>query len=110
MSVQITDHAVSRIRERLGVNKSAVQKLADTANESGMRHADLGGRLSRYVARQANLHGWASYRVTGDGLFVFRSNVLVTFYPFPEAHRKQAATQWRKHKSRRTQPDGEAAA
>ena len=34
----VTKHAQQRIRERCGLNKSAVQRLAEIAYEQGLKH------------------------------------------------------------------------
>ena len=49
MRVYITKHAEQRLKERVGLNKKALQRAADTAFEKGIRHNETIGDLNKWV-------------------------------------------------------------
>lgn len=94
MSVEITRHAVKRVRQRLGVPKKTAEKLAEQAWEDGKRVGEFSGRMRRYLdwvvlhreeARKATL------RVHNKYLFVFRDGCLITAWLLPAYLRNRKA-------------------
>lgn len=81
----VTNHAVKRIRERVGVNKRATENLARKALKDGLSHKDLSGNLRRYVdsvffrSRTAN-----NLKVLHDKVYIFKNNVLITVISLPQ--------------------------
>ena len=45
----LTDHAVQRTKERVGLPKRSAEKNAQKALESGIRHCETKGSLNRYI-------------------------------------------------------------
>lgn len=84
MEVQVTAHARKRMKSRLGLPKSAIQRLADTAFESGHQHKDARGKAKRYLDRLFLLQKSATnLRVYGDFVYVFCDQTLVTVFQLP---------------------------
>lgn len=105
--MSVSNHAVKRIRQRLGLNKSAATREAERA-ENGMCIADCGGRLRRYLDEQRHFHGKGTdFRVTPAGLFAYQYGNLATVLPWPDAHKKQVLSQWKKF-SKRNVDSGES--
>lgn len=45
MPVTITKHAEQRLKERMGLNKKALQRAAETAYDKGVKHQETTGNL-----------------------------------------------------------------
>lgn len=45
----LTDHAVQRTKERIGLPKRSAEKNAQKALENGIRHCETKGSLNRYI-------------------------------------------------------------
>lgn len=88
-SVRITDHAYDRMKERLGWNHKAGERMAQKAFEQGVTHGETRGSLHRYLDgiflsyRNANC-----MRIYGEAIFLFADNVLITVYALPTRYRK----------------------
>lgn len=86
--MDISRHAIKRIRNKLGINKSAVERYVEDAIANGLPPKAFSGKLRKhldYLARQH--HG--TYIVTPNALFCFKGDVLATAYPLP--HKFHAA-------------------
>jgi hypothetical protein len=87
--IVITDHAYDRAKERLSLNKSAIDRLALTAYEKGLKHSEAKSHLYKYVTKI-----WMSYktannvRIYGENIFLFHDNILITLYQVPFDLRK----------------------
>lgn len=82
--VDVTKHATRRIRQRLGINKKSVDKNAERALQFGLTHADVKGKLCRYLdgiylqnRRPTNM------RVYNHSVYLFRDATLITVIPLP---------------------------
>lgn len=94
----VSRHAIKRIRERLGINKSAAEREGIKSLEAP-RIADFGGRFRRFLDHQRIYHDPRSdFRVTDAGIFVWVNDVLVTVIPLPKAHKASARRQIEKLK------------
>ena len=49
MTVEITEHAYDRMKERLGWNRKAGQRMANKAYTEGKTHGETRGSLHRYL-------------------------------------------------------------
>lgn len=82
--IWITEHAVLRAKERLGINKKSLDRLATKAYTKGICHADTKGTLNKYITsiwvQKKNCN---NIRIFGEHLFLFSDNVLVTLYVIP---------------------------
>lgn len=85
----ITDHAYERAKERLSLNKAALERLAVKALEQGKKHSDTKGQLKKYIDGLWFRHRNANnVRLYGENLFLFVDNTLVTVYQLPNNLRK----------------------
>ena len=84
MSVKITKHARKRLKERSGLNKKSIQRIADRAFEEGLTHKQTKDDLHRWISlcylieRQAN-----NIRIYGDKAFLFKGDVSLTVLQIP---------------------------
>lgn len=87
--IEVSMHAEKRMIERLGINKRAVQRLAEKAYKDGIRHKDAVGRLKKWMTYRFSQNRNANnMRVYGEFLYVFCGNILVTVYIVPNELRK----------------------
>lgn len=113
MVPNITKHSVKRIRQRLGLNKKAVEKLAGEAFELGRKPGDYSGSMRKYLdwlsyhneeARQSDL------RVHSHYVFIYRNATLITAFLLPNhLKNRKAANAQNRHKKIQTR-DRELAA
>lgn len=89
MESVITDHAEKRLRKRIGLNKSSLQKMTDKALEKGISHAETSGSLHRYIdklyltERKAN-----NIKIYGEYVYLFRDSTLITVFALPSKFHK----------------------
>ena len=84
----ITRHADRRIRQRVGLPRSAVERNAQAALEHGLRHAETAGNLHRYL--QALYYKYESAnntRIYNDQVYIFHNTILITVFPLPRQYR-----------------------
>lgn len=88
---RLTDHAIERGKERLGLCEKALQRTADRAFEYGVPVPETRGALRRYLDRQGMLHEKGNNtRVHAEHVFIFQGNVLITVLYLPN-HLRRAA-------------------
>lgn len=84
-----TRHGSKRIRERVGVNKKVVDKLAQKALEEGISHKDTVGSLKKYISSL-----YLKYRVANNikvynrKLYLFKFDKLITVLNLPHIYHK----------------------
>lgn len=82
--VTISKHAEKQLKERLGLQKKALQRMADLAYVKGIQHSETKGNLNKWVTslyfknRAAN-----NIRLHGDKAFIFSGTTLVTIIQIP---------------------------
>lgn len=82
-TVYISDHAMMRLRKRLGFNRSAAFRMTRKAFDEGITKNRADGYLRTWIeGKLAHLpEGMDSdYRIYGQYAFIFNRNVLVTVY------------------------------
>lgn len=93
--MQVSKHGAKRARQRVGIPKKAVDRMARTALERGIGHEEATGKLRDYI-------GWLyekydgngnNIRVYGDKVYVFHDAILITVLNVPGEHRKAAMYQ-----------------
>lgn len=90
--MRMTTHASARMRERMGVPKRAVAKLAETALSEGKRHSDFAGSIRRYLDGVFLQHRSATnMRVYAQHLFIFDGETLITAWMLPPKFRNRKA-------------------
>lgn len=68
----VSNHANSRMRERIGINKKSCQRLAEKAYNDGIASIDATGELRNYMNYVANKHhNNAFVRLYGDKVFIY---------------------------------------
>lgn len=82
----ITKHAEKRIRKRLGVPRSAVDKIAQDAFDNGIRHSEVSGRVKRFIDGQFlhNENHADNIRIHNRYVFIFKKDTLITVFGLPE--------------------------
>ena len=80
VTVTVTEHADTRMKERLGLPRKARQAAAQRAFDRGKRHADVSGRLRRFLDAKWFDHHCDNVRIYGEHIWFFRGTTLVTVY------------------------------
>lgn len=87
----ITKHACQRAKERLGLNKKAIKRMAEIAFEKGLRHSDTNphSQLNRFFSALYLKHEFAdNIRIYGEHVYIFGGEKLVTIFKLPGPYRK----------------------
>lgn len=80
-AVVVTDHADERIKERLGLPKSARQTAAQRAFDKGKTRDECVGKLKRYLDLKCITHrAGNNIRIYAEHIWVFQDNTLITVY------------------------------
>jgi len=97
MNVALTNHAIERGKERLGLNPKALQHFADRVVVEGMPWDACQGGMRRWLeAGQYRHHKGSGTRIYGEHVFVIQDNVLVTILELPHEYRG-VVKKWRKN-------------
>ena len=82
--VRVSKHASRRLKERCGLNKKSVQRMADIAFTNGMKQEDATGQLNRWMASLycANMDE-NNIRIYGNYVYIFCGITLVTVLHVP---------------------------
>lgn len=89
MTLQITTHGGKRVRERVGIPKRAVARLAARAMADGAMHSQFTGSMKRYLDGIYMERGSANnMRILHGHLFLFADERLVTCWALPERFRR----------------------
>lgn len=84
-AIVITEHADERLKERLGLPKSARQAATQRAFERGRLHKDATGRLKRYLDKCWLQHRNANnVRLHAEHIWFFAGTTLITVYEIPK--------------------------
>lgn len=89
--VRVTDHAHDRIKQRLGLGKSAHQRAAENAMVRGRIRTTFSGRLRRYLDGAQDWYQSGELIIYGGFVWVFAGLSLVTVYQLPVEYRALAA-------------------
>ncbi len=85
----VTNHAVKRTKERVGLSKKLAAKNAEKALTEGLCHRDVGGSLYRYIESLYWKYGTANnIRIYCDYVYLFHDNLLIMVYGLPQKYRK----------------------
>lgn len=84
MKVEITRHAEQRIRERMGLNKKSIERMAQKAYDNGIKHSETKGRLRKYITKVYFQNENANnIRLYGNMLYIFSNERLITVFYLP---------------------------
>lgn len=82
--VLLTKHGEERMRQRLGLNRKACQRQAQTAYDRGQQHSEVKGRAKRFLDKLYLAHRNATnLRVYGGYAYLFAGCELVTVLLLP---------------------------
>jgi hypothetical protein len=75
----ITKHAYKRAKERMGVNKNALNRIAKRAFEKGLKQSDVNGKIKEVFEILYNTEKTANnIRIYGEFIYIFADNRLLT--------------------------------
>lgn len=107
--VVLTDHAIMRGKERLGLGKKALKRMSDKAFKEGVALGDMYGSLYRYISEKLDrpyTPPISDVRLYGEYLFLYSAGkdqyfgdtfpILVTILLVPAELRRQAILQFKK--------------
>ncbi len=98
----ITDHAYYRMKERLGFNKKAANRMATVAYSEGIAHSDTTGSLYSYISSKSYDHMINGHciKIYGEAVYCFKNEkvtrkgemlvLLLTVWDIPNQFKKQA--------------------
>jgi hypothetical protein len=90
-AVIVTKHAQERLKERMGVNKQAGDRLAKIAMEKGLTHAETNGRLKSLLDDIFLKHKTANnMRIYSEKVFLFHDEILITVLPLDQEYKRIA--------------------
>ncbi len=83
-TVYITEHAMTRMKERCGWNRKTAVRMMKKVYDNGKRPEEIKGRIGHWVReRMARRDNKEECRLYGEHLFVFKKNVLITVLVIP---------------------------
>ena len=90
-SLRLTDHAIERGQERLGLRPESLLRQAANALERGMPMAETRGDLWRWLENRMLAHGGRGGQtcIHADVVYIIDDGVLVTVILLPAEHRPQ---------------------
>ena len=87
----VTYHAEKRIRQRIGVPKSAVKKLAVKARNQGVERVETHGSLRRYLDALYHYNpNTTSVYVMSEKIYIFANEALITVLNLPTRYKASA--------------------
>ena len=87
--IVVSVHGAQRIRERLGLPRSAIQRIANRAYVDGIPRTSIRGSLRAFLDSIARHEDVVSeVRVHAYNVYIFRDNTLVTIVPLPVKYKK----------------------
>lgn len=96
--VKVSRHACQRLKQRCGLKRKSVQRMADIAFEDGLRHEETSGQLNKWFSTLFMGNEAANnIRIYGNFAYIFCDNTLVTVLSAP----KRLHNQIRGHKKRK---------
>ena len=99
--MRVTRHADGCMRERVGVPRRAVEKLARKALTDGLTRHDFHGPLRRYLDALYHYNRSAvNIRVWSEKVYIFSDrNVLITVLDLPNKYKSRANSAAKKGES-----------
>lgn len=84
MKIQVSRHAEQRMRERCGLNKKSIERMAQRAYDNGICHNETRGNLNKWITKVYYSNKNANnIRLYGNMLYIFCNDVLVTVFHVP---------------------------
>ena len=87
--VFVTRHAADRMRERGGLNRKSIQRIANQVYFNGYPIERTKGRLRKWMYKISKSNPSAqNLRIYGDKLYIFSNDVLITVFNIPNDLKK----------------------
>lgn len=86
MRTGVTTHGKNRGKQRLGIPRQSVERMAAKALAEGKGQADFSGKFRRYLDKLGATHK-NKLLVYGNHIYVFGGDVLVTVLNIPTEYR-----------------------
>lgn len=84
MPLKITFHAIDRAKERIGIPRSAAERLSERALADGLTFEETTGSLRNYLElKHAHTQIADHFRLYAGKCFCFRDGCLITVFPLP---------------------------
>lgn len=85
MKVIVSRHAQERLKERCGLNKKSIQRMAEKAYTYGISRVEMNGRLHKWATSiaRSGVSNATNVKLYGDKLFLFDRAILVTVIQVP---------------------------
>jgi hypothetical protein len=81
----VTRHANKRIRERVGISKSASKNLAKKVLKDGLDSSELEGKIKEYVDKvSSKSKNGNNIKFFNDKIYIFANEFLLTVIPLPK--------------------------
>lgn len=82
--VKVSAHAEKRLKERCGLNKKSIQRIAEKAYTEGVKHSHTKGQLNKWVTELYFYNKTANnIRLYGDKAYIFTGSFLITVIQIP---------------------------
>ena len=82
--MKITEHAQRRMRERTGIGKGSVDRIAQKALDEGLHHSETTGNLNKWITSLYFRYQTANnIRLYGDKAYMFNGETLITILQIP---------------------------
>ncbi len=96
--MRITSHAYDRGKERLGLKRKSLDRMAYKALEKGVELKDVkNGNLQGYILSKSECYENTRVVLYGDVVYVFNTDeVLITLYIIPKQLREHSISKQRK--------------
>lgn len=89
VEVILTDHAIERLKERVGLNRKAGQRTAEKAYHHGTPPEATTGDLRTWLeCLRCSATNATNLRLYGQHLYLFKGAILITVYWVPKEHLK----------------------
>lgn len=80
----LTEHSKDRLKERCGLNKSSLERIANKAYDEGVSHNETSGRLNKWITSLYFQNETANnVKLYGDKAYLFHGNTLITMIQIP---------------------------
>lgn len=80
----VTKHAQRRMKQRCGVGKNSVKRMAKKVYDLGMTHSETTGNLKKWVDGLYFYNQTANQiRLYGDKAYIFHNQKLITIVQIP---------------------------
>lgn len=99
--VEITNHTYDRIKERMGLNRRAADRIVPVAYRDGIQHSETTGNLYKYICSRTRSYKkkGTCFKIYGENVFCFvnqkdkesweKIGTLLTVWIIPNCYKNQ---------------------